>query len=49
MRLLVTRPEPDASLEAEELAARGHEPVLAPLLAIEFASGVTLELSLIHI
>jgi len=45
MRLLVTRPEPDASLEAEKLTARGHEPVLAPLLAIEFVSGVTLGLA----
>ena len=33
MRLLVTRPEPDATRQAERLAARGHEPVLAPLLA----------------
>ncbi len=38
MRLLVTRPEPDAGREAELLAARGHEPVLAPLLEIEFVS-----------
>ncbi|HEV7463326.1 MAG TPA: uroporphyrinogen-III synthase [Methyloceanibacter sp.] len=45
MRLLVTRPEPDASREAETLIARGHEPVLAPLLAIEFVSGVTLGLA----
>lgn len=45
MRLLVTRPEPDASLEAEKLIARGHEPVLAPLLAIEFVGDVTLELA----
>ena len=37
MRLLVTRPEPDAGREAELLAARGHHPVLAPLLEIEFA------------
>jgi len=36
MRLLVTRPEPDASHEAEMLAVRGHEGVLAPLLAVEF-------------
>lgn len=36
MRLLVTRPEPDAASEAERLAARGHEAVLAPLLTIEF-------------
>jgi uroporphyrinogen-III synthase len=38
MRLLVTRPEPDAGREAELLAARGHEPVLAPLLRIEFVN-----------
>jgi uroporphyrinogen-III synthase len=44
MRLLVTRPEPDASREAEALAKRGHEPVLAPLLTIEFANDVTLPL-----
>jgi uroporphyrinogen-III synthase len=36
MRLLVTRPEPDAGSEAELLAARGHQPVTAPLLDIEF-------------
>ena len=44
MRLLVTRPEPDATRQAERLAARGHEPVLAPLLAIESAIDATLEL-----
>lgn len=44
MRLLVTRPEPDASLEAEKLAARGHEAVVAPLLVIEVTSGVKLNL-----
>jgi len=44
MRLLVTRPEPDASREAEALAARGHEVVLAPLLAVEFYGDVPLEL-----
>lgn len=44
MRLLVTRPEPDASREAEALAARGHEAVLAPLLTIEFRGGVPLQL-----
>ena len=36
MRVLVTRPEPDAAYEAELIAARGHQPVLAPLLEIEF-------------
>jgi uroporphyrinogen-III synthase len=45
MRLLVTRPEPDASREAEALAARGHQPVLAPLLAIEFITHVTIDLA----
>jgi uroporphyrinogen-III synthase len=32
MRLLVTRPEPDAGVLAEELRTLGHEPVLQPLL-----------------
>ena len=32
MRLLVTRPEPDASAFAEELRGLGHEAVLQPLL-----------------
>jgi uroporphyrinogen-III synthase len=36
MRVLVTRPKPDAVYEAEQIAARGHQPVLAPLLDIEF-------------
>ena len=35
MRLLVTRPEPDAARTAALLRARGHEVVLAPLLRIE--------------
>ena len=35
MRLLVTRPEPDAARTAAALRARGHEVVLAPLLRIE--------------
>jgi uroporphyrinogen-III synthase len=44
MRILVTRPEPDATRQAELLAARGHEPVVAPLLLIEPATCVPLEL-----
>lgn len=36
MRLLVTRPEPEAAALAEELRGLGHEPVLQPLL--EFKS-----------
>ena len=34
MRLLVTRPEPDATRTAETLRARGHEVLVAPLLAM---------------
>lgn len=45
MRLLVTRPEPDAGRQAEQLAARGHEALLAPLLAIEFDRAVPLQLA----
>jgi len=36
MRLLVTRPEPEATRTAERLRALGHEPVLAPLLDTVF-------------
>lgn len=35
MRLIVTRPEPDASALAAELEARGHMPVVAPLMHME--------------
>ena len=38
MRLLVTRPGDDAERTAGALRARGHEPVVAPLLAIEFCA-----------
>ncbi|MEJ1159938.1 uroporphyrinogen-III synthase [Prosthecomicrobium sp. N25] len=34
MRLLVTRPEPEASRTAEALRARGHEAIIAPALEI---------------
>lgn len=44
MRLLVTRPEPDASRQAEALGLHGHEAALAPLLTIEFRGGAPLEL-----
>jgi len=44
MRVLVTRPEPDASDEVEALASRGHEGVKAPLLIIEPVTNVALEL-----
>ena len=35
MRVLVTRPQPDAARTAAALHARGHDVVLAPLLAVE--------------
>src|SRR6185436_14000128 len=35
MRLLVTRPEPDATRTAETLRGRGHEVLLAPLLSMQ--------------
>ncbi len=34
MRLVVTRPEPDASRTAEALGKLGHEPILSPMLDI---------------
>lgn len=36
MRLLVTRPEPEATRTAERLRTLGHEPVMAPLLETVF-------------
>ena len=36
MRLLVTRPEPDAARTAERLAGLGHDPIVQPLLTIAF-------------
>jgi uroporphyrinogen-III synthase len=45
MRLLVTRPEPDASRQAKSLAARGHEPVLAPLVTIQVLPDAPLALN----
>lgn len=36
MRLLVTRPEPDATAQAKLLAERGHEAVCSPLFEVEF-------------
>src|SRR3954452_2213574 len=35
MRLLVTRPEPDATRTAQTLRGRGHEVLLAPLLSTQ--------------
>ena len=36
MRLLVTRPEPDAARTAEALRALGHEPLISPVLDLVF-------------
>lgn len=36
MRLLVTRPRPDADAQAEALRARGHAPFVEPLIEIVF-------------
>ena len=44
MRLLVTRPEPDATRQGKVLEARGHEAVLAPLLTIELLTDASLDL-----
>lgn len=38
MRILVTRPEPDAEKTAAKLRALGHEPVIAPLLTVDFSA-----------
>lgn len=43
-RVLVTRPEPDAAAFAAALAKIGVEAVVAPLLEIEFVSGVAPDL-----
>ena len=42
MRLLVTRPQPDASRTAEALRARGHDVLVAPLLRIEPVAGAAI-------
>lgn len=42
MRILITRPLEDAEATAQILRARGHEPVLAPLLDIVHREGVGL-------
>lgn len=44
MRVLITRPEDDAREIAARLVARGHEPVIAPLLAIHFFDGPEISL-----
>lgn len=42
MRLIVTRPEPDASRTAEALVGLGHQPILSPMLDLHFDAAATL-------
>lgn len=44
MRLLVTRPRPDADTQARKLRDLGHEPLVAPLLRVEFLDAGSLPL-----
>jgi uroporphyrinogen-III synthase len=44
MRLLVTRPEPEAEVTARKLRAAGHEVIVEPMLEVGPVSGVTLPL-----
>jgi uroporphyrinogen-III synthase len=39
MRVLVTRPQPDADQLAAVLATRGHEAIVEPLMTIEYDAG----------
>src|SRR5512145_2562559 len=44
MRLLVTRPEPDAMKLGAVLEEAGHEAVIEPLLSVSFAEGDAVDL-----
>ena len=44
MRVLVTRPRPDADATAAELAARGYTPIVAPLLDISMPGDAVVDL-----
>ncbi len=39
MKILVTRPEPDASRLAERLRTLGHDPVVEPLMSADYLEG----------
>jgi uroporphyrinogen-III synthase len=45
MRVLVTRPQHDALETADILTARGHQPLVAPLLSVTYRDGPALDLS----
>jgi uroporphyrinogen-III synthase len=42
MRVLVTRPQPDADATARRLEAAGHEPIVDPMLIVEVLPGAHL-------
>ena len=44
MRLLVTRPEPDATALRAQLIAQGHEVLVEPLITIRFDNADPIEL-----
>src|SRR5262245_57364398 len=44
MRVLITRPRPDADALADRLHAMGHATIIEPLIDIEFANGPDLDL-----
>ena len=44
MRILITRPKDDAESFASILRARGHQPVVAPVMDVRVRTGVPLEL-----
>jgi uroporphyrinogen-III synthase len=45
MRVLVTRPPPDALETANMLVARGHQPIVAPLVSVNYHDGPEIDLS----
>ena len=45
MRVLLTRPKEDAASLALELRARGHEPIVSPLMEIRFLNGPQISLT----
>src|SRR5262245_9235701 len=48
MRLLITRPEEDAEAIAAILRARGHEPVIAPLMEVQYREGAAVSLDAVQ-
>lgn len=48
MRLLVTRPEPDALILKSRLESLGHEATVAPMLTVTFEGADTIDVSEVH-